>query len=159
MNSLDQIDASSIDKIPDDPPSTEEAKKRIAALGLGGPRTCVRCGQLRKGRISDYRTSSYGFDTKYFVCFNCLVKDESKALAESDEFIRKDRVWRIRKAREIWMNKRISEPVKSIDPRYLADELPYQTRSEDLLMQNTLTEEEKEELAKKLMATLDPILI
>lgn len=141
-----------LDKIPDDPPSTEEAKKRIAALGLGGPRTCGRCGQLRKGRLV------VGF-TGYFVCFNCLVKDEAKALAESDEFIRKDRVWRIRKAREIWMNKRISEPVKSIDPRYLADELPYQTRSEDLLMQNTLTEEEKEELAKKLMATLDPILI
>jgi hypothetical protein len=137
-----------VDQISDDPPSTEEAKKRIAALGLGGPRTCGRCGQLRKGRLV------VGF-TGYFVCYNCLVKDEAKDLAETEEFTRKDKVWRIRKAREKWMNKRVSEPVKSIDPRYLADELPYQPRSEEQLMQNPLTEDEKEELAKKLMSIID----
>ena len=83
------------DTIAYDPPSTEEAKKRVTALGLGGPRTCGRCGQLRKGRII------IGY-TDFFVCFNCLVKDEAKALSETDEFMRKDRVWRMRKAREIW---------------------------------------------------------
>lgn len=136
------------DQIADDPPSTEEAKKRILALGLGGPRTCGRCGQLRKGRLV------VGF-TGYFVCFNCLVKDEAKALAESEEFIRKDKVWRIRKAREKWMNKRVSEPIKSIDPRYLADELPYKPIAEEQLMQNPLTEDEREELAKKLISMID----
>jgi hypothetical protein len=95
MDRPDTIEASSI---ADDPPSICEAKKRIAALGLGGPRTCGRCGQLRKGRII------IGF-TDYFVCFNCLVKDEAKALSETDEFLRKDRVWKIRKARKIWENK------------------------------------------------------
>jgi hypothetical protein len=53
------------------------------------------------------------------------------------------------------MNKRVSEPIKSIDPRYLADELPYQQRSEEQMIQNTLTENEKEELAKKLMSMID----
>ena len=88
------------DQIADDPPSTEEAKKRVTALGLAGPRTCGRCGQLRKGRIV------IGY-TDFFVCFNCLVKDEAIALAETEEFIRKDRVWRIRKARDIWKRKNV----------------------------------------------------
>jgi hypothetical protein len=145
MDRPDMIEASSI---ADDPPSICEAKKRIAALGLGGPRTCGRCGQLRKGRMI------VGY-TGFFVCFNCLVRDEAKDLAETEEFIRKDKVWRIRKAREKWMNKRVSEPIKSIDPRYLADELPYQQRSEEQMIQNTLTEDEKEGLAKKLMSMID----
>lgn len=146
MDRTDTIEASSI---ADDPPSTEEAKKRILALGLGGPRTCGRCGQLRKGRLV------VGF-TGFFVCFNCLVKEEAKDLAETEEFIRKDKVWRIRKAREKWMNKRVSEPIKSIDPRYLTDELPYKPITEAPWMQTTnLTQEQKQELAKKLMDMIE----
>lgn len=102
MDRPDTIEASSIEasSIADDPPSTEEAKKRIAALGLGGPRTCGRCGKLSKGRII------VGY-TDFFVCFNCLVKDEAKGISETEEFTRMDRVWRIRKARDIWKSKNV----------------------------------------------------
>ena len=120
------------DQIADDPPSTEEAKKRVTALGLGGPRTCGRCGQLRKGRII------MGY-TDYFVCFNCLVKDEAIALAETDEFMRKDRVWKMRKAREIWKSKNVVK--SSYDDA--VREFP------------EMTLKEKEHLANELLKTLD----
>lgn len=130
MDRPDQIEASI--QIEDDPPSICEAKKRVTALGLTGPRTCGRCGQLRKGR------TLYGY-TEYFLCFRCLVKDEAKGISETDEFMRKDRVWRMRKAREIWEDKNVVK--NSYDDA--VREFP------------EMTLKEKEHLANELLKTLD----
>ena len=134
MDRQDQIEASSIEasSIADDPPSTEEAKKRVTALGLTGPRTCGRCGQLRKGRIL------YGY-TEYFLCFNCLVKDEAKGISETEEFTRMDRVWNMRRARANWKRKNVVK--SSYDDA--VREFP------------EMTLKEKEHLANKILKTMD----
>lgn len=129
MDRREKIEASSI---ADDPPSTQVAKERISLLGLTGPRTCGRCGKLSKGRII------IGY-TDYFECFNCLVKDEAKGISETDEFMRKDRVWRMRKSREIWKSKNV---VKS--------------RYDDAVREfPEMTLKEKEHLANELLKNLN----
>ena len=129
------------DVIADIPPSQEEAKRRIEAGGLTGPRTCGKCGQLRKGRVI------YGF-TDYFVCFNCLVRDEAKIISQTDEFLRKDRVWRIRKARENWNKKQTEtaeEVIRNTRERY----------NEICNLVPDITQKEKEMIARELLKTID----
>jgi len=120
-------------QIAEDPPSICEAKKRVTALGLTGTRTCGRCGQLRKGRII------YGY-TEYFLCFRCLVKDEAKALSETDEFLRKDRVWKIRRARKIW-----EENKNEAKSKYEAE----------MLKMNYMSESDRAAIARELLVTLE----
>ena len=119
-------------QIVEDPPSICEAKNRVTALGLTGPRTCGRCGQLRKGRII------YGY-TEYFLCFRCLVKDEAKELSETDEFLRKDRVWKIRRARNIWKDKNAAKS------KYEAE----------MLKMYYMSELDREAIRRKLLGTLE----
>jgi hypothetical protein len=121
------------DTIADDPPSICEAKKRVTALGLTGPRTCGRCGQLRKGRIL------YGY-TDYFLCFNCLVKDEAKGISETEEFTRMDRVWKIRIARKIWEDKNAAKS---------------KCEAAEMLKMSYMSEYDRAAIARKFLDTLD----
>lgn len=99
---------------------------------------CSYCGQYGRG-FSDVMS-------RQFKCFNCFFKEEYERISNDPDMVKKVRVWNLRAAREKklieqeWKNNVINPPI--------TDEEPW--------MQTTnLTQEQKEELARKLMNTLD----
>lgn len=113
-------------------------QRHIESMRTGASRwKCSYCGDEGKG-ISDVMSGR-------FKCFGCYMDEEYNRVSNDPDMIRKVRVWNLRAAREKkaieneWKNDLICSPMR--------DEVP--------LMQHYLTEDEKEELAKKLMDTLD----
>lgn len=117
----------------------ESFQKRMESMASGASRwKCSYCGEEGRG-FSDMLSGR-------FKCFGCYYNEEYRRAENDPDMVKKIRVWNLRAARE---KRLIEEEYKNnfINPP-ITDEEPW--------MQTTnLTQEQKEELAKKLMDTLD----
>ena len=86
---------------------------------------CSYCGQNGRG-FSDVMSGS-------FKCFNCFFNEEYERISNDPDMVKKVRVWNLRAARE---KRKIEE----------------QLRADTIF---NMTNDSKEELARKLMNTLD----
>lgn len=117
----------------------KDYKKRLENHVLGVTRfRCSYCGGEGAGGVSD------GFVGR-FKCFNCFYNEELERVSNDPTMIKRVRVWNLRAARE----------KKKIEEEYKNNLLHPPIVVEEQLKQNYLTESEKEEICRKLMATLD----
>lgn len=113
--------------------------RRLENQMMGASRwKCSYCGENERG-YSDVMTGM-------FKCFKCIFREEYDRVENDPDMIRKVRVWNLRAAREKrliqeeWKNNFINPPITD----------------EEIRMQSTnLTQEQREEVARKLMSTLD----
>jgi hypothetical protein len=98
---------------------------------------CSYCGQYGRG-FSDVLSGR-------FKCFSCFFKEEYERVSNDPDMVKKVRVWNLRAARE----------KKAIENEWKKDRICSLIRDKVQLMQHYITDDEKEELARKLMNTLD----
>ena len=58
---------------------------------------CSKCGEKRKGFCNLVKGT--------FTCIRCYIKKEAERLEADPEWMRKEKVWKMRKAREVWNSK------------------------------------------------------
>lgn len=59
--------------------------------------TCYKCGEKGKG-FTNLMDGT-------FTCIRCYMKKKAEELDSDPEWIKKERVWKMRKAREVWNSK------------------------------------------------------
>jgi hypothetical protein len=72
---------------------------RLRLEGLCGTsyQVCTECGQKGQG-FSNMMEGT-------FTCVRCYMKKKAEELDSDPEWIRKEKVWKMRKAREVWNSK------------------------------------------------------
>lgn len=117
----------------------ESFQKHIESMRTGASSwKCSYCGEVGRG-FSDMLSGR-------FKCFGCFFNEEFERVEKDPDMVKKVRVWNLRAAREKrlileeWKNNVINPPI---------------TDGEPLMQTTNLTQEQKKELAKKLMDTID----